>query len=349
MQSRYGNHLRKASTALVGAALVAGILSACGGGTTSGTGSTSGGKGCKHVAFLLPESATAARWEAADHPDVVAAIKKDLPGATVDAPNAQGSATTQQTQAESALTTGACILVVAPVDSTASAAIVTKAKAKGVPVIAYDRLINSDDLNYYASFDGVAVGKAQGNYIAANYQKYVTQNGNNNVMMINGSDTDNNAKLFGSGAHSVLDPLFSAGTLKKVYEQSTPGWTNSTAQTEAEAALTANHNKIAVAYVMNDGMANTVIAALKAHNLNGKVLVTGQDAEVSGIRNILLGDQSMTVYKPITKLADSVGQLVAAISNGTDTSSLANQQVKNPTGTANIKSILNPVTEVDIN
>ncbi|MGZ6390638.1 MAG: sugar ABC transporter substrate-binding protein, partial [Ktedonobacterales bacterium] len=240
-------------------------------------------------------------------------------------------------------------LVVAPVDSTASAAIVTKAKAKGVPVIAYDRLINSDDLNYYASFDGVAVGKAQGNYIAANYQKYVTQNGNNNVMMINGSDTDNNAKLFGSGAHSVLDPLFSAGTLKKVYEQSTPGWTNSTAQTEAEAALTANHNKIAVAYVMNDGMANTVIAALKAHNLNGKVLVTGQDAEVSGIRNILLGDQSMTVYKPITKLADSVGQLVAAISNGTDTSSLANQQVKNPTGTANIKSILNPVTEVDIN
>ncbi|MGZ3598702.1 MAG: sugar ABC transporter substrate-binding protein [Ktedonobacterales bacterium] len=350
MQSRYGNHLRKASTALVGAALVAGILSACGSsGTTGGTGSTSGGKGCKHVAFLLPESATAARWEAADHPDVVSAIKKDLPGATVDAPNAQGSATTQQTQAESALTTGACILVVAPVDSTASAAIVTKAKAKGVPVIAYDRLINSDDLNYYASFDGVAVGKAQGNYIAANYQKYVTQNGNNNVMMINGSDTDNNAKLFGSGAHSVLDPLFSAGTLKKVYEQSTPGWTNSTAQTEAEAALTANHNKIAVAYVMNDGMANTVIAALKAHNLNGKVLVTGQDAEVSGIRNILLGDQSMTVYKPITKLADSVGQLVAAISNGTDTSSLANQQVKNPTGTANIKSILNPVTEVDIN
>ncbi|MGZ6391266.1 MAG: sugar ABC transporter substrate-binding protein, partial [Ktedonobacterales bacterium] len=100
MQSRYGNHLRKASTALVGAALVAGILSACGSsGTTGGTGSTSGGKGCKHVAFLLPESATAARWEAADHPDVVSAIKKDLPGATVDAPNAQGSATTQQTQA----------------------------------------------------------------------------------------------------------------------------------------------------------------------------------------------------------------------------------------------------------
>src|SRR5512147_2945 len=193
MQSRYSNHWRKASSALVGAALVAGILSACGSsGTTGGTGSTSGGKGCKHVGFLLPESATAARWEAADHPDVVKAIQTYLPGATVDAPNAQGSAPTQQTQADSELTKGACILVVAPVDSTAATAIVTKAKARGVPVIAYDRLIYSDDLNYYASFDGFAVGKAQGDYIAAHYQKYVQQNGTNNVMMINGSDTDNN-------------------------------------------------------------------------------------------------------------------------------------------------------------
>jgi len=234
MQSRYSNHWRKASSALVGAALVAGILSACGtSGTTGGTGSTSGGKGCKHIGFLLPESATAARWEAADKPDVIAAIQKYLPGATVDAPNAQGSATAQQTQAESELTKGACMLVVAPVDSTASSAIVTKAKAQGVPVIAYDRLIYSDDLNYYASFDGVAVGKAQGDYIAANYQKYVQQNGNNNVMMINGSDTDNNAKLFGSGAHSVLDPLFQSGKLKNVFEKYTPGWSNATAQTEA--------------------------------------------------------------------------------------------------------------------
>ena len=347
MQSRYSNHWRKASTLLVGAALAAAVFSACGG-TTSTTGSTSGGKNCKHVAFLLPESATAARWEAADKPDVVNAIKKYLPGATVDAPNAQGSATTQQTQAESALTTGACILVVAPVDSTASAAIVTKAKAAGVPVISYDRLIVSADLNYYASFDGFAVGKAQGDYIAAHYQDYVTRNGNNNLIMIKGSDTDNNAHLFGNGAHSVLDPLITSKALNNQYEQYTPGWTNSTAQTEMEAALTKTHNKVAVAYVMNDGMANTVIAALKAHGLNGKVLVTGQDAEVSGIHNILTGDQSMTVYKPIAKLADSVGQLVAAISNGTDTSSLANQQVQIPGGSAQIKSILNPVTEVDI-
>jgi D-xylose transport system substrate-binding protein len=333
--------------ALVGATLV---LAACGGGSSSTTGGAiTNGKNCKHVAFLLPESATAQRWEHDDHPDVVAAIKKYLGNDTVvDAPNAQGSAPTQQTQAESELTQGACILVVAPQDSSAAATIVTEAKAKNVPVIAYDRLIYNDQLDYYASFDGFAVGKAQGDYIAANYQKYVSQNGNNNIMMIDGSDTDNNAHLFGQGAHSVLDPLISAGTLKLVYEKFTPGWDDATARTEADGALTANHNKIAIAYVMNDGMANSVVQALKAVGLNGKVLVTGQDAADSGIRNILLGDQSMTVYKPIPKLADSVGRLVAAISKGQDTSSIANQQVKNPNGNAQIKSVLNPVTEVDI-
>src|SRR6266478_6509984 len=89
-----------------------------------------------------------------------------------------------------------------------------------------------------------------------------------------------------------------------------------------EAALTANHNNIQIAYVANDGMANSVIAALKAQKLNGKVLVTGQDATVAGIHNILAGDQSMTVYKAITKEAMATAQLVAAISNGSDTSSL---------------------------
>jgi D-xylose transport system substrate-binding protein len=326
----------------IGSAILVSALAACG----STSESIANGKNCKHIAFLLPESATAARWEAADHPDVVNAIQADLPGATVDVTNAQGNATTQQTQADSALSKGACILVVAPFDSTASAAIVSKAKASNVPVISYDRLIQSDDLAYYASFDGVDVGKKQGQYIADHYKDFVTP-GHNNLVMINGADTDNNAKLFGGGAHQVLDPLISSGALKKVYEQSTPGWDNGKAQAEMEAALTANHNDVQIAYVMNDGMANTVIAALKAQSLNKKVLVTGQDAEVSGIRNILLGDQNMTIYKPIKKLADSVGNLVAAISKGEDTSSIASASITNANGKG-IKSILNPVTEVDI-
>ena len=336
---------RVAMTAMLGLTLI--VVASCGTSTSTGAAIVNG-KNCKHIGFLLPESATAARWEAADHPDVVAAIQKDLPGATVDAPNAQGVAATQQTQAEAELTKGACILIVAPVDSTAAATIVNEAAAKNVPVISYDRLIYSDKLNYYASFDGNAVGVAQGTYIKNNYQKYVTANGNNNMIMIDGSDTDNNAHLFGAGAHSVLDPLIASGALVKVYEKFTPGWDNATAQTEAQAALTLVHNKVAVVYVMNDGMATTVIAALKKVGLAGKVLVTGQDAQASGINNILLGNQSMTVYKPIKKLADSVGQLVAAISNGTSTSSIATAQTKNPNGAASIPSVLNAVEEVDI-
>lgn len=324
-------------------AIIASLLAACGGSSSSSSsgGNTSAAKGCKHVAFLLPESATAARWEAADHPLVEAAIKAALPGVTVDVLNAQGSADQQQTQANSELTKKACILVVAPKDSTAASAIVQKAKADKVPVIAYDRLIQDNDLAYYVSFDGVQVGKLQGQYIADNHKK------GDVVAMINGSETDNNAKLFSQGAHQVLDPLFTSGELKKVYEQFTPNWSNDTAQTEMQAALTQNQNNIQVAYVANDGMANTVIAALKAQKLNGKVLVTGQDAEVSGVRNILLGDQAMTVYKPIKKLAESTGKLVAALSNGTDTASIATAKIKTDKGT-DVPSILNDVVTVDI-
>jgi D-xylose transport system substrate-binding protein len=332
------------------------LLAACGsantGGSTSGgttpTSSGNNGKGCKKVGVLLPETATSARWDGKDRPALQQGIPQLLSGATVDYNNAQGSADTQQTQAQAALTKGDCILVVAPSDSIKAAAIVAAAKAKGVPVIAYDRLIYSNDLNYYVSFDGVAVGKLQGQYVADHYKDFV-KSGVGNTVMINGSQTDNNALLFNKGAHQALDPLFSSGALKKVYEQFTPNWDNATAQTEMQAALTKNQNNIQIAYVANDGMANNVIAALKAVKLNGKVLVTGQDATVAGIQNILKGDQAMTVYKAISKEAMATAQLVAAISNGTDTSSLTSGQTTTipQTGGASIPSILETPVAVD--
>jgi D-xylose transport system substrate-binding protein len=331
------------------------LLAACGGSTTTGTTPTAGtsvgpnGKNCKKVGVLLPETATSARWDSKDRPLLQQLIPQQLSGATVDYNNAQGSADTQQTQAQAALTKGDCILVVAPSDSIKAAAIVSAAKAQGVPVIAYDRLIYSNDTNYYVSFDGVAVGKLQGDYIAAHYQSFVTANGTKNTIMINGSQTDNNALLFNKGAHQGLDPLFSSGALKNVYEKFTPNWDNATAQTEMQAALTANQNKVAVAYVANDGMANNVIAALKSVKLNGKVLVTGQDATVAGIQNILKGDQAMTVYKAIQKEAMATAQLVAALSNGTDTASLTNGQTTTVpvSGGAAIPSILETPVAVD--
>jgi D-xylose transport system substrate-binding protein len=329
------------------------LLAACGSANTGSSSTTTtttaptNGKGCKKIGVLLPETATSARWDSKDRPLLQQLIPQQLSGATVDYNNAQGNADLQQTQAQADLTKGDCILVIAPSDSIKSAAIVTAAKAKGVPVIAYDRLVYSNDLNYYVSFDGVAVGQLQGQYIVDHYKSYLTGS-NKNAVMIDGAQTDNNALLFAKGAHMALDPLFNSGALKKVYEKFTPNWDNPTAQTEMQAALTANQNNIQIAYVANDGMANNVIAALKAVKLNGKVLVTGQDATVAGIQNILKGDQAMTVYKAINKEAMATAQLVAAISNGTDTSSLVNGQTAIPqTGGASIPSVLETPVAVD--
>ena len=320
-----GPRLRVATTLILRGVLATGMLAGCSGGST---GAASGPKGCMKVGVLLPETDTSPRWESKDHPLLDAAIKKALPGVTTDFYNATNNKDTQTNQAETALTKGDCILVVAPVDATASAAIVDKAKAQNVPVIAYDRLIQNDSLSFYVSFDNTQVGKLQGQYIADHYQKYVTQNGNNNLVMINGSQDDNNAILFHDGAHSVLDPLISSKALNLQYETYTPAWNNQTAQNEMDGALGKISNKLAVAYVANDGMASTVIAALKSVGLAGKVLVTGQDATVVGFQNILLGNQAMTIYKAIGKEADATAALVAALSKGSDTSSLATSTIK---------------------
>ncbi len=331
------------------------MLAACGNSGTStgttGSGTTTAsnkpGQGCKKIGVLLPETASSARWDSKDKPALTKGIATALgiDVSAVDYNNAGGDSATQQTQAQADLTKGDCILVVAAHDSAAAAAIVTQAKAKNVPVIAYDRLIQSKDLAYYVSFDNQKVGQLQGQYVADNYQNYTKTS--NNLVMINGSKTDNNALLFNQGAVSALQPLVDSGKLKEVYDQFTPDWNNDTARVEMDAALTANQNKVGVAYVANDGMANSVIAALKTKQLNGKVLVTGQDATVAGIHNILTGDQSMTVYKDINKEVKSTIDLIKAISAGTDTASLTNgATVKTSDGTG-IPSILETPVSVD--
>jgi len=326
------------------------LMVACGS-VNTGTGSTpapvaAAGKGCTKIGVLLPETATSARWDGSDKPLLERLIPQNLSGATVDYSNAEGNADTQLTQAESDLTKGDCILVVAPVDSVASAQIVAKAKAQNVPVISYDRLIQSSDLAYYVSFDNVAVGKIQGQYIADHYKDFVTT-GHNNIVMVNGGDTDNNAHLFYQGAISALQPLYDAKTLTKVYDKFTPGWDNPTAQNEMDGALSQYKNDIQIAYVANDGMANSVIASLKAQKLNGKVLVTGQDATAAGLQNILTGDQAMTVEKNFLLEATGTAKLVAAISQGTDTSSLTNGATTATTSGAKIPSVLEVPVAID--
>ena len=339
---------RAAVTTLLGATMVVGLLAGCSSNKSStSSGPFSAAKNCTKIGVSLPESDTSARWEGVDHPDLQKAISAALPGASIDFANAQNSSDTQITQTDAFLTKGDCILVVAPQDAQKSSTIVQHAKADHVPVIAYDRLIQDNDLQYYVSFDNQKVGQLQGQYIADHYQSFVTANGNNNLVMINGSQDDNNALLFKKGAHSVLDPLVSAGSLKLQYETFTPAWNNNTAQTEMEGALTQINNKLAVAYVANDGMAQTVIAALQAQGLAGKVLVTGQDATAQGIQQILLGNQSMTVYKAIQKEADATASIVAALSKGQSTSSLTNGATIALASGTNVPAVLETPVAVD--
>jgi len=326
------------------------LLAACGSANTgdSSTPTTSGdkGKGCKNVGVLLPETASSARWDNNDKPLLDQLIKAAIPGATIQYSNAEGDATTQQNQAEAAMTNGACILVVGAADSDKAAAIVTSAKTQGVKVIAYDRLIQSPDLAYYVSFDNVKVGEIQGQYVVDHYKDFVSAD-KSNLVMINGSETDNNAKLFYQGAISKLQPLIDSKALNKVYDQYTPGWDNPTAQKNMEGALTAQNNNIQIAYVANDGMAGTVIAAIDAAGLTGKVLVTGQDATVEGIQRIIIGTQAMTVEKNYLLEAQGTADLVKAISEGTDTASLtAGATTKTSTG-AEIPSVLKTPEFID--
>ncbi len=330
--------------------LLALVLSACansmGAGTSSNLPMGNGGKGCTKIGVLLPETASSDRWETKDHPLLLQAIHNALPNVQIDYANAHDSSATQMTQAQTDLANGDCILIVGAHDSIAAAAIVAKAKAQNVPVIAYDRLLQSKDVSYYVSFDNVKVGQLQGQYIADHYKQY-QKGGVVNTVMISGSQTDTNALLFSEGTHKVLDPLFAAGNLKNVYENFTPDWNYSTAQAEMEAALSDQTNNIQVAYAANDGLANSIITALKAVNLNGKVLVTGQDATVTGIYNILAGQQGMTVYKPIAKEAQSVGLLVKAIYDGTSVTSLTHGATTATFDGGNIPSILDTPIAVD--
>ncbi len=282
------------------------LVTACGGGSgnSGGSGSDSG-----TVTFLLPENVTA-RWEEQDKPFFIEAMKKYAPNAKVNVVNAINDQSKQQSQAEAALTGGSKVLVLIPVDQVAAAAIVKSADQQKVPVIAYDRLIKDSPVAYYVSVDGVEVGKQQGKWLADH-----TKQGDN-IAVINGSPTDDNAHLFNKGYMSVLQPLFDSGARKQVENVYTPGWEPSTAQQEMEQILTKNNNNIQGVLSANDGMAGGIIAALQAQGLAGKVPVTGLDGTVAADQRILRGTQSISVWRSLKQEADIAAQMAAALLKG---------------------------------
>jgi D-xylose transport system substrate-binding protein len=253
------------------------------------------------------------------------------------------------TEAKTDLTQGDCILIVAAVDSTAAAAIVTAAEAQQVPVIAYDRFINSDDLNAYVSYDNTQTGDLQGQYIVAHYQDaqyhYDASYRRNNIAFINGSPTDGDAKIAADGAHQVLDSLITAGTFNNVYEQYTPNGDPTIGEQEMATALSAQTNNIQVVVAGNDDLADGAIQALVAAQQGGQVLVTGAGATVPGLQHILEGLQAMTVYQSIPKEAQAVALIAEDLY--TKRALSTNTTFRNPQGSASIPSLLVPPIAVD--
>jgi D-xylose transport system substrate-binding protein len=326
--------MRKGMFALAAVGLLAaGSTAACGGDdstTSSGSGSTSTvGK----VGVILPDTASSQRWGSDDPKFLKAAF--DAAGVTVDIQNAQGDKSQFQTIADGMISSGVKVLMIVNLDSGTGKAVLDKATQAGIATIDYDRLTLSGGAKYYVSFDNTAVGKLQGEGLV----KCLTDMKASKpvVAELNGSPTDNNATLFAQGYDGVLNPLYTSGEYVKGPNQSVPDWDNAQAATIFEQMLTQN-SKIKGVLAANDGLGNAVISVLKKQSLNGKVPVTGQDATVQGLQNILAGDQCMTVYKAIKQEAEAAADLAIALAKG-ETKSVT-QSVTDPESKATVPAVL---------
>ncbi|GAA1747122.1 sugar ABC transporter substrate-binding protein [Luedemannella helvata] len=303
--------MRKGMAALAAFALITtGGLTAC---SDEGNGGSGGGTEKKaKIGVILPDSASSARWETADRKYLEAAFK--AAGVDFEIKNAQGDKAQFQTIADQMITGGITVLMIVNLDSGTGKAVLDKAKAQGIGTIDYDRLTLNGGADYYVSFDNVKVGTLQGEGLV----KCLTDGGAKNPVIaeLNGSPTDNNATLFKQGYDGVLQPKYDSKEYVKGPDEFVPDWNNTQAGTIFENMMTKTSNKIDGVLAANDGLGNAAIAVLKRNKLNGKVPVTGQDATVQGLQNILVGDQCMTVYKAIKKEADGAAELAVALANG---------------------------------
>src|SRR3954464_5655308 len=277
------------SLVLVGALGAALSLSACGSSDDNKSGSDSSSSSAKagKIGVILPDTKSSVRWETADRPALEAAFK--AAGVKYDIQNAEGDADKMTQIADSMMTSGVTVLAIVNLDSDSGAAIEEKAKAQGVKTIDYDRLTLGGSADYYVSFDNTKVGELQGQGLADCLGDKAA-----NIVYLNGSPTDNNATLFAAGAHEVLD---ANSNYTVVGEQAVPDWDNEQAVTIFEQLYTQAGGKVDGVLAANDGLGGSVISVLEENGLAGKVPVTGQDATVEGLQNVLAGTQCMTIYK----------------------------------------------------
>jgi D-xylose transport system substrate-binding protein len=295
------------------------------------------GKGA--VTVILPDTVSSTRYVEFDAPYLKQAFAAaGLATSDLTVENALGSDATQLTMAQSAITKGASVLVVDPLDSGVGAHIESLAKSHGVAVIDYDRLTLGGTRSYYVSFNNVKVGQVMGQGLVSCVTAWGVKSPN--VIVMRGAPTDNNATLFAQGYDGVLAPLFSKGTYKDV---SNPAgtWTPSVALTEFQQQFTA-HKNINAALIPNDENGAPIIHYLQGQGVKAKTFpTTGQDATLTGLQNILSGYQCGTVYKPIYEEAQAAAALALYVrASQTPPSSLVNGSTQDTTSHVSVPSVL---------
>ena len=288
--------------------------------TGAGDGEAAGGEGSIWV--LLPDSATSPRWESDDRRFFEQAFTEA--GVDFNIVNAEGDAAQQQSQAEQAIADGASVIVLVSIDTGSGATIIDQAQEEGVQVVEYDRFNTGGSGGAaYVSFDNVAVGAAMAEVL----EPAIDALGENppRVVMLNGGEEDNNSFLFRQGYAETVEARVDAGEWELAADQHVPGWgANGEGQGIMEQILTDANNDVDAVFAANDNLAQQTINALEAAGVEGAP-VSGQDATAAGIQNILLGKQTMTVYKPIEAEADVAAKVALALQAGDDPAAIESE------------------------
>src|SRR5882672_12722616 len=307
------------------------IVAACGGtgGGTSATGCTIG------VSWNNYQEERWAKW---DEPAIKKAIEAG--GGKYISNDAKSSAETQASNVDNLISQGAKVVIILAQDGTAIKPAVAKSIQNGVPVIAYDRLIE-DPKALYITFDNVLVGKLEAQAVFAAKPK-------GNYAIIKGNKADANADFLRAGMEQVIGAAVKSGDIKIVGEQYTDNWDPAKAQTNMEQILTANQNKVDAVLSENDGMAGGVIAALTAQGLAGKVPVSGQDGDKAALNRVALGTQTVDVWKDARALGKSAGEAATQLCGSSDVSKVKGTAIFKTPGGNSVSSILltpNPITK----
>jgi D-xylose transport system substrate-binding protein len=285
------------------------LLAACGSDDDSSSASSGGDGGSakgKKVAFMLP-SYTQKRWKAGDQAYFEEEAKKH--GMDVIIQVANDDETLQASQVDNVLTQGIDVLVLTPVNVDTAKAMVQKARAQQVPVVSYNYVVSDADIAAVVARDAVAVGRDLAN--AA-----IEMSPKGNYVMVEGDQGTSVARDKSKGKMEVLQPKIDAGDIKIVSERFNKDWSPDLAQKQVENALTANDNDVVAVVPSNDGMAYGSIEALRGQKLNGKVYVSGEDAEVDALKAIKAGDMTASSFTPFDQMGTQAAKVAADLAAG---------------------------------